>query len=172
MVAFTLYRWLFRVYPVSYREEFGEEMASVFRDAQSELPPELVAKLSFYGREFSGLLWGALRARVDRLFGPATSYGRRDMCTQPRFRRSTVMLMLVMFAGVVLAMATAISVAGGTLKAVWPSLAAVLVFLLLSICAAVAAVLGILRMLRRSGVHRLEKVRVASKGDGSGGLLL
>jgi hypothetical protein len=88
------------------------------------------------------------------------------------FSRSTVFLMLVMFAGVLLAMATAISVAGGTLKAVWPSLAAVLGFVLLSGCAAAAVVSGILRTLRRSGVHRLEKVRVASKEDGSGGQLL
>src|SRR5579862_6322590 len=164
MVALTLYRWLLCLYPGSYREEFGEEMASVFRDAQVALTPALAASVSFYGREFCGLLWGALRARVDR-FGPASSSGRRDMRTHSRFRRSTVLLMLVMFAGVLLALAEAIRLAGGSRAVVWPSLGAVLAFLLLTVCAAAVVVLGILRMLRRSGVHRLEKVRVASKKD-------
>lgn len=171
-MALTVYRWLLLLYPSCYREEFGEEMTCIFSHARSELPPGLLAKLSFYAREFSGLFCAALRAHLDRLFHPATSSGRFDMCTRSRFSRSTVFLMLVMFAGVLLAMATAISVAGGTLKAVWPSLAAVLGFVLLSGCAAAAVVSGILRTLRRSGVHRLEKVRVASKEDGSGGQLL
>ena len=94
------------------------------------------------------------------------------MRAHSRFRRSTVFVMLVMFAGVVLAMATAISIAGGTPRAVWPSLAAVLAFLLLSVCSAAAVVLGVLRTLRRSGVHRLEKVRVESNADRQRGYFL
>jgi hypothetical protein len=164
-VALTVYCWLLCLHPKCYREEFGEEMTSVFRDARGALPPELALKISFYAREFCGLLSGVLRAQFDRLFGPAASSGRFDMRAHSRFRRSTVFLMLVMFAGVVLALATAISVAGGTLRAVWPSLAAVLAFLLLSVCAAAAVVLGVLRTLQRSGVHRLEKVRAGSNAD-------
>jgi hypothetical protein len=171
-VAFTVCCWLLCLYPRDYREEFGAEMTSVFRDARSALPPGLAVKISFYVRESCGLLSGALRAHFDRLFGPAASSGRFDMRALARFRRSTVFLMLVMFAGVVLAMAAAISVAGGTLRAVWPTLAAVLAFLLLSMCAAAAVVLGVLRTLRRIGVHRLEEVRVESNADRQRGYFL
>lgn len=88
---------------------------------------------------------------------------------QPQFRfpRSTVFLMLVIFAGTVLTISKAASVAGGL--AVWPSLVSVLVFLLLTMCKAAVIVWGILHTLRRSGAHRLEKVQswmysVESKG--------
>jgi hypothetical protein len=39
IVALTLYRWLLYLYPAHYRAEFGEEMTSVFRDAQSDFRP-------------------------------------------------------------------------------------------------------------------------------------
>lgn len=156
-MALTVYCWLLRLYPRSYREEFGEEMTSVFRDASSELPPTLTAKLGFYGREFCGLLSAALRAHFDRLFGPSGSFRRFDMHPQFRFPRSTVLLMLVIFAAVVLTISKAASIAGGL--AVWPSLLSVLVFMLLTMCAAAVIVLGILHSLRRSGVHRLQNVQ-------------
>ena len=80
---------------------------------------------------------------------------------QPQFRfpRSTVFLMLVIFAGVVLTIAKASSIAGDTSGSVWPSLVSVLVLMLLTMCAAAAVVWGILYSLRHSGVHRLEKVQ-------------
>lgn len=86
---------------------------------------------------------------------------------QPEFRfpRSTVFLMLVIFAGVVLTIMKAASVAGGL--AVWPSLVSVLVFMLLTMCTAAALVLGILHGLRRSGVHRLENVHSWMESLGS-----
>ena len=34
----TVYCWLLRLYPESHRDEFGEEMTVVFRDARSTLP--------------------------------------------------------------------------------------------------------------------------------------
>jgi hypothetical protein len=66
-VAHTVYCWLLRLYPASYRDEFGDEMASVFRAAQSEIPLAAASKLSFYRREFVGILSGALRAHLDSL---------------------------------------------------------------------------------------------------------
>jgi hypothetical protein len=33
---------------VSYRDEFGEEMTCVFRDARNEVPPALMAKVNLY----------------------------------------------------------------------------------------------------------------------------
>jgi uncharacterized membrane protein YhaH (DUF805 family) len=66
--------------------------------------------------------------------------------------------MVVIFAGVVLTIAKASSIAGDTVGSVWPSLISVLVFMLLTMCTAAAVVWGILHSLRRSGVHRLENV--------------
>lgn len=161
-MALTLYRWLLCLYPRNYRQEFGEEMASVFREARGELAPALPARIGFYQREFSGVFSGALRAHCDRLFGPAIPFRRFDMQPHFRFPRSTVFLMLVIFAAVVLTIAKAASVAGGL--AVWPSLVSVLAFMLLTMCGAALVVLGILHTLRRSGTHRLENVRVQPNG--------
>jgi len=153
----TVYRWMLCLYPWSYRDEFGEEMTSVFHEARSALPSALAAKISFYRREFCGLLSGALCAHFDRRFGPAIPFPRFDMQPQFRFPRSTVFLMLVIFAGVVLTIAKASSVAGDTLGLAWRSLASVLVFVLLSTCSVAAVVWGILHIRRRSGVHRLDR---------------
>jgi hypothetical protein len=158
IVVLTVYGWLLCLYPGSYRDEFGEEMTSVFREARSELPPALAAKFGFYRRECCGLLSGALCAHVDRLFGPAISFRRFGMPAHFRFPRLTVFLMLVIFAGVMLTIAKASSVAGDTLGSAWRQLVLVLVFMLLSMCTAAAVVWRILHTLRHSGVHRLENV--------------
>ena len=152
----TVYCWLLCLYPRSYRHHFGEEMTFVFRDARSSLPPALAAKLRFYRREFCGLLSGALRARFDRLFGPAVL--RFHMQPQFRFPRATLLLMLVIFAGIVLTIAEATSVAGDRLGLGWRTLVFLLVFMLLSMCTAAAVGWRILHALRRSGVRRLENV--------------
>jgi uncharacterized membrane protein YhaH (DUF805 family) len=80
---------------------------------------------------------------------------------QPQFRfpRSTVFLMLVIFAGVMLTIAKASSIAGDTVGSVWPSLISVLAFMLVTMCTAAAVVWRILHTLRRSGVRRLENVQ-------------
>jgi len=148
------------LYPGSCRHEFGEEMTSVFREARSALPPALAAKVSFYRREFCGLLSGALCAHLDRLFGPVIPFRRFDMQSQYRFPRSTVLLMLVIFAGTVLTIAKASSIAGATPGSVWPSFISVVALMLLTMCTAAAVVVGILHALRRSGVYRLENVQV------------
>jgi hypothetical protein len=158
IVVITFYCWLLCLYPVSYRHELGEEMTSVFCEARSELPPVLVAKIRFYRREVCGLLSGALCAHFDRLFGPTIPFPRFDMHSHFRFPRSTVLLMLLIFAGVVLAIAKAGSIAGDTLGLAWRSLVSVLIFVLLSTCSVAAVVWGILHIRRRSGVHRLENV--------------
>ena len=158
-MALTVYCWLLCLYPGSCRREFGEEMTSVFREARSALPPALAAKVSFYRREFCGLLSGALCAHFDRLFGPATPFRRFDMQSQFRFPRSTVLLMLVIFAGTVLTIAKASSIAGARPGSVWPSFVSVVALMLLTMCTAAAVVVGILHALRRSGVYRLENVQ-------------
>jgi hypothetical protein len=158
IVVLTVYGWLLCLYPRSYRPEFGEEMTSVFCQARSELPPERAAKMRFYRREICGLLSAALGAHFDRLFGPAIRFRRFSMQPQFRFPRSTLFLMLVILAAVVLAIAKAGSIAGDTSGSVWPTFGFLLVFMLLTVCTAAAIVWGILHSLRRSGVHRLEKL--------------
>ncbi len=155
----TVYCWLLCLYPGSYRDEFGAEMTSVFHHAKSDLPPALAAKISFYQREFCGLLAGALCAHLHGLFGPPISFRRFDMQAQFRFPRSTVFLMLVIMAGVMLTIAKASSVAGGTLGSAWSALLSLLIWMLLSMSTAAALVWGILHTLRRSGVHRLDNVQ-------------
>lgn len=75
-----------------------------------------------------------------------------------RFPRSSVFLMLVVFAGVLLTIAKAASVEitydskSGT---VWPSLLSVLAFMIATMLPAAAIGWGILHSLRRSGTRRL-----------------
>jgi hypothetical protein len=162
IVTLTVYGWLLYLYPGSYRAEFGKEMSSVFHDARGALPPALAAKISFYRREFCGLLSGALCAHLGRLFGAGIPFPRFDMQRAFRFPRSTVFLMLVIFIGVVLTIAKAMSVSvayGAPAGTVWPSLISVFGVMTVIMCAAAAVIWGILHSLRRSGTHRLENVR-------------
>lgn len=169
----TVYRWLLRLYPARYRRDFGAEMTGVFRDARNSLlpaparakAPALAAKISFYWREFSGLLSGALAAHFDGLFGPATPFPRFYMQPQFRFPRAAVLLMLVSFGGVVFAIRMTSNVAGDRLGSVWPALVSVFFFMLLAMSGAAAVIWVILHRLRRSGLHRLENVGVVSDGN-------
>ena len=154
----TVFCWLLCLYPASYRDEFSEEMRFVFRNARGALPRAPVANINFYIREFCGLLSGALRAHLDRLFGPVIPFRRFYMQPQFRFPRTTVFLMLVIFAGVVLTIRLASSVAGDKVGSVWPSLISILVLMVLTMSITAAIVCGILHTLRRSGVHRLENL--------------
>jgi hypothetical protein len=134
-------------------------MTIVFCDARNALPPELFAKVSFYCREFLGVLSSALDAHFERLFGAAIPFPRFDMKPQFRFPRSTVFLMLVIFAGVVLTIKLACSVAGDTMGFGLRTLLACLLFMILSMCAAAAVVWRILHAWRRTGVHRLQNLQ-------------
>lgn len=154
-----VYFWLLCLYPASYRDEFGEEMTAVFRDAQSALRPRLGAKLGFYQREYCGLLSGALCAHFYRLFGPRIPFRRMDMRHPFRFPRATVVLLLANLVGAIFIMAKGTAMA--RVVGAWPVFGSVvihlLVFALLAVCAA-AVSWGILHDLRRSGVYRLGSV--------------
>lgn len=166
-MVLTVYRLFLCLYPASYRHEFGEEMTSVFLEARGDVARD--AKIRFYRHEFCGLFSGALRAHMERLAGPAIPFRRFEMQRQFRFPLSTVFLMLVIFAGVVLTIAKASSIAGDTSGGVWPSLMSVMVLMVLGMCAAAAVVVGILHTLRRDGVHRLENVQGAIASVDPGG---
>jgi len=147
----TVYRWLLCLYPRSYRNDFGDEMTLLFRDAGNALPPALAAKVSFYRRELCGVLSGALRAHFDHFFGPAIPFPRFSMQRQFRFPRSTVFLMFVILAGVVLAIHKAQNVV--QMKESLPGLLVALALILAALVA--AAAWGFLFALRRTGMHRL-----------------
>jgi len=163
MLAF--YRSLLRLYPAAYFREYGGEMTLVFAQAQADVREKtLGARASFCLREVNGLLLGAVR---ERLWGPGDWNGMRrfDMRPEFRFPRSTVVLMCVILAGVVLAIEQAKSIVHvrqdlpSGLMSVWDSLFWWLLGGPLLILAAVAAGWAILFALGRTGMHRLEKVQ-------------
>ncbi len=161
----SLYRSLLYLYPSLYRREYADEMISVFRDAQAELTAGSFAeRISFRARESAGLLAGALRERIRAISGryQLISFTRFDMRTEFRFPRSTVFLMSIIFAGVILVMEKAntiqVKYADGV-GSIWPSLPWFLGLTLLFTCAAVLVVWGILFALGRTGVHRLAKIQ-------------
>jgi hypothetical protein len=171
IVALSVYYWLLCLYPGNYRHEFGEEMTSVFRDARSALPPALAARIRFYRREFCGLLSGALCAHLDRLFGPSTPLRRFSVQPQFRFPRSTVFLMCVILAGLVLAIHKAQNVVqmreslSPATATAWGPMLWGLLFALALILAAVAAAAawGVLFALRRTGMHRLDGMQTSAE---------
>jgi hypothetical protein len=173
IVVITVYCWLLCLYPGSSRDEFGEEMTTVFREARSALPRGLAAKISFYRREFCGLLSGALCAHLDRVFGPVIPFRRLDMQRQFRFPRFTVFLMLVILAGLVLAIHKAQNVVQmqeslpPATATAWGPMLWGLLFALAMILAAVAAaaVWGVLFALRRTGMHRLDGMQTWAEHD-------
>jgi hypothetical protein len=154
----TIYRCLLYLYPKLYRRQFADEMCSVFAEVRSDARTRLAVKISFYAREIGGLLFGALREHQRSAIGPSFLFRRFNMQPQFRFPRSTVLLMVVIFTGVLLTIAKATTVElayGETLGSVWPSLISILICMVVIMFAAAAIGWGILHGLRRSGVHRL-----------------
>jgi hypothetical protein len=161
----NLYRCLLYLYPAAYRHDFAREMALVFLESERAIRTEcLAARIVFYARELSGLLSGALREQVRTLVGSyhCISFGRFDMRPEFRFPRSTVFLMSVILAAVVLTIAKATSIElkyGGALETVWPGLPLFLAVMLGLVCLTVVIVWGILFAMRRTGMHRLANLQ-------------
>jgi hypothetical protein len=82
-------------------------MTTVFRQAQDATRSEtLVTRALFYAREIPGLLSGVLQEHFRRVAGSYDwiSLRRFDMRPEFRFPRSTVFLMLVILACVVVSL--------------------------------------------------------------------
>jgi hypothetical protein len=161
----SFYRWLLYLYPSSYRREYADEMIAVLRDAQAEVcAGGFRERISFRVHESGGLLAGALQEHIRIISGsyPLISFTRFDMRPEFRFPRSTVFLMSIIFAGVILAMEKAhtiqVKYAAGV-GSIWPSLPWFLGLTLLFTCATVMVVWGILFALGRTGVHRLANIQ-------------
>jgi hypothetical protein len=161
----SLYRCLLYLYPSLYRREYADEMISVFRDAQAEVSAgSFGERVSFRARESCGLLAGALQERFRSMSGnyPLISFTRFDMRPEFRFPRSTVVLMSIIFAGVILAMEKAHTIqlkyAAGV-GSIWPSLPWFLGLTILFTWATVTVIWGVLFLLGRTGVHRLANIQ-------------
>lgn len=164
-----LYHCLLSLYPPKYRDEFGQEMMAVLRQAQHDVRnASLAARSSFYIREISGLLYGAVREHFGSFAGcyPADLLLSRriNMRSQFRFPRSTAALMAVILAVVLLTIEKAkgiqltYSAAGSNVMTMWSVLPSAILQMFLLV--AIAAVIGWLIMfaLGRSGMQRLSNM--------------
>jgi hypothetical protein len=171
-----VYRAMLYLYPSAYREEYGEEMMTVFHEMQAEVVKRRFnARAVLYVREAGGLLLGALREHAQRMVHPDSglklpsmpSARRIAMRSQFRFPKATVPLMMVILVGVVMAIDKAraiqasIPYANPRVGPIQPTQLTVLPSLVLLLAAAcVAGGVGwlILFALRRSGLHRFSAV--------------
>jgi hypothetical protein len=163
------YESLLRFYPHAYRQRFGEEMIAVFREAEADARDKgMVVKAKFYLREIGGLFRGALAEHVHHILGPHVSLPlssrRFTMHSEFRFPKSTTALMVIILAGVVIAIEKARAIHASLPETnpqlppirpehfmFFPAIAQMFIFFY------AAGLLGwaILFALRRSGVHRL-----------------
>ena len=161
----TFYRCLLYLYPSLYRHEFAEEMVSVFRDAHADVTAaSFRERTGFRVRETCGLLAGAVQEHFHAAGTgfPSISFTRFDMRPEFRFPRSTVVLMSIIFAGVIVAMEKANTIQvkyGEGYRSIWASLPWFFVLMLLFTLVTSAAVLGIRFALGRSGAHRLANLQ-------------
>jgi len=157
-----LYRSLLCLYPAAYRNEFGPEMTSVFAQARQDMREQsLLTRGFFYAREAGGLVAGAARSHLGYVPGNGwTPFRRFNMHRQFRFPRSTVFLMCVILAGVAFAIEKAQHIqADHTGAQLRTETAAPLILTFIIVYVAAAAAWGVLFALRRTGVHRLDKVQ-------------
>jgi hypothetical protein len=163
----ALYRSLLRLYPAGVRQEFGEEMLSVARQARAAVWGNgMVARANFCAREVLGLLAGAAREQVRVVAGFETWTVSRRFSVRSNFRYpvATIVLMAVIFAGTVVAIEKASSIAvalprvNPQLPPIPPlpySLPQTLAVMFALTYAAAVVIWAVLHALRRSGVHRL-----------------
>jgi hypothetical protein len=166
---FTLYRALLYLYPSAHRCEYGEEMMAVFLAVQAETWKKgRLARCLFCVRELQGLLAGALREHFQmttcsRRLSPLFSR-RLTMRSEFRFPKTTVTLMTLILAGVLLAIEKAKAIQSavpysnphvGPIPPVEFTLWPLLIVVFAGACTAGAMGWAILFALHRSGVHRL-----------------
>lgn len=160
----TTFRRLLLLYPPDYRRQFGEEMLDVLRQSMGEARQRSrLAVIAVTIREGQGLLFGALNEHLRECFGNHHWFaGRRlHMRSEFRYPRATVPMMLLIFAGIILAIYRARAVALKTEISVSALPSIPLTFGAALLVAALAGAVGwlVLHSLRRSGVHRLSEAQ-------------
>ena len=173
----TIYQSLLRLYPAEHRRQFGEEMLAVFHESSTDIQTKtLIARTVFCTREMLGVLRGAVTEHLHILIG--TDIRNRLFCRRFtmrdgfRFPKTTAVLMLLILAGVVLAIKRGEDIAA-SLPHVNPQIAPVhsmpstllppIVLFLLFFYAAGFIGWLILYALRRSGMHRLDQLSAQPK---------
>ena len=159
-----LFRALLFLYPRSYRREFGREMALVFEEARSDLDNECLPCISFCAREIVGLFAGAVCEHIHALTLSRESNSIRRL-NMRRFPTSTITLMIVILAGVVLTIENAHTLQmkyEPSAMSVWSTMPGFFTVGFGVVFAIAAAVWAILFTLRRSGMHRLDNVQTWS----------
>src|SRR5216684_1676245 len=166
----NIYRHLLLLYPASYRQVFGEEMITVFREMRAETASRgVLARSVFFVREAAGVMTGALLEHWRALGGdpiwPTFPIRRFTMRTEFRFPKATAVLMAIILAGVmaaikmgeaIVASVPHVSEPVGTIHPVHSVLLGGVVVMLALFYAAGLIGWAILFAMRRSGVHRLE----------------
>lgn len=169
-----LYEHLLRLYPAPYRQQFEDEMLSVFHELRSENRIHTRLRRGiFYFREIAGVLLGSARERCRVLRGQDVGLfeGGFMMRDGFRFPKTTAVLMTLILAGIVVAIqkgeAIQASMAAsnsqiGPAQPVHSVLLSSIVSFLLIFYAAGSIGWIVLLALRKFGVHRLDE---SSRGN-------
>jgi hypothetical protein len=172
----TLFRALLFLYPAAYRLEYGEEMSAVLAAVREDIAKKApLAKALAYAREVQGLLRGALDEHSRSLFSPQGSrfYARRlPMRSEFRFPKSTVTLMTLILAAVVMAIEKAKAISDsvpysstpvGKIRAEQFTTVSTLLIVLAGMAIAGALLWIVLFALRRSGIQRLSALNPSAE---------
>ena len=168
----SVYLGLMQLYPTRYREQFGEEMATVFEDLSADqIDKTVLSRCAFFAREIAGLIAGAAKERLRILFGDdlGLSLPTRRFTVRNGFRfpKTTAVLMTIILAGVMMAIKMGTEISGslphdggqvGPIHPVHQTLVSAIPMILISFYAMGLACWAILFALRRSGIHRLEDI--------------
>jgi len=168
----TIYQRLLALYPETHRQQFGEEMMTVFEQVRADIRDKgASARAAFCVREIAGLLNGAIgehmRAFVGSEAGFSFSTRRFTMRNGFRFPKSTAVLMTLILLGVIVAIRKGEAIAY-SLPRVNPQLPPIqpvhsmflfgIPLMVMFFYAAGLVGWAILFALRRSGVHRLAEM--------------
>src|SRR5215469_12769316 len=168
----TIYQRLLALYPETHRQQFGEEMMTVFEQVRADIRDKgASARAAFCVREMSGLLNGAIgehmRAFVGSEAGFSCSTRRFTMRNGFRFPKSTAVLMTLILLGVILAIRKGEAIAY-SLPHVNPQLPPIhsvpsvmlsgITFFFVFFYAVGLIGWAILFAMHRSGVHRLDGI--------------
>lgn len=168
----TVYRQLLLLYPAAHRRQFGEEMLAVLADLDDQNSSRSFVSRSISNlHEMVGLICGACYERLHALLGPHTkfSFPPRSLVMRNGFRfpKSTVVFMMLILGGVLMAIKKggdierSLSQVNPQIAPIQPShwaLVPPVVLLWMFFCA--LGLLGwvVLFGLRKSGMHRLERM--------------
>jgi hypothetical protein len=168
----NVYRQLLRLYPAAYQREFADEMLAVIAEARSEvIGKHVIERALFNLREVLGLVTGALteHLRIAEWRDFKFPFPRKEFIMRNGFRfpKSTVIFMMLILGGVLVAIKKGGDIAR-SLPDVNPQIAPIqpshwaLVppVVLLWMFFSALGLLGwvVLFGLRKSGLHRLERM--------------